>query len=420
MKKIVLLRILLTYLPVFLGISFINNTFAQTAKQNLENGAEIFNSMKDYSKGFNESNITFDNVAELKKRAEKAIKLLDKVKADGNEDQIKAARYFKLTTQYYLATNYGLVKNNSTCLKLLKEIEADMNNLTESNFPIPYAYFDKNYKIDFLNNFAPIQGEFFGVIADMYDTAGERTKALEYYKKVVNDNNAPALNKFVIYVKLIGDKEKNNEFDREMHNYALGVMEQFDSFSDEDKKAYIEKWDETYYFGATAFDKALKASAKFSERGDMSLKAARIVAKYTTEEYEALANRRTDNVRNAQNWFKDAIENGKDDRAVLTEGLSFAKEKQGKDSELGKFIVDKLADKVAASDCDGFKKIGEEYAYFGVTQKTDAMNKRLQNVKKTKKMKWLDKPKNDAKRKKPCVAVNINSIIPSMFLSLLT
>ena len=218
----------------------------------------------------------------------------------------------------------------------------------------------------------------------MYVIAGERMKALEYYRKSINSSNTPVWNKFVAYTKLVADKEKNKEYDRDMLNYSLGMMEQFDILEDENKKLCIERKYETYYNGALAFEKALKVSAKFSERGDMSLRAARTVAKYTTEQNEALSNRIIDNLKNAQNWFKDAIENGKEDKAVLTEGLAFAKEKQGKDSDLGKFIVDKLADKVTASDCDGFKKVGEEYAFFDLTQKADAMNKKASKCQKDK------------------------------------
>ena len=374
MKKIVLFMILSIPLSIF----------AQSAKENLENGVEIYNSIKDYTKGFNDSNVTSENAAEVKKRAEKTIKLLDKVKSDGNDDQMKAARYFKMNAQYKLAFTYGQAKNNSTCLKLLKEIEPEMNSFTESSFPIRYAYFDKNFKIEYEKNFAFIQSEFYSVIADMYVIAGERMKALEYYRKSINSSNTPVWNKFVAYTKLVADKEKNKEYDRDMLNYSLGMMEQFDILEDENKKLCIERKYETYYNGALAFEKALKVSAKFSERGDMSLRAARTVAKYTTEQNEALSNRITDNLKNAQNWFKDAIENGKEDKAILTEGLAFAKEKQGKDSDLGKFIVDKLADKVTASDCDGFKKVGEEYAFFGVTQKADAMNKKASKCQKDK------------------------------------
>ena len=371
-------------IALFMILSIPLSIFAQSAKENLENGVEIYNSIKDYTKGFNDSNVTSENAAEVKKRAEKTIKLLDKVKSDGNDDQTKAARYFKMNAQYKLAFTYGQAKNNSTCLKLLKEIEPEMNSFTESSFPIRYAYFDKNFKIEYEKNFAFIQSEFYSVIADMYVIAGERMKALEYYRKSINSSNTPVWNKFVAYTKLVADKEKNKEYDRDMLNYSLGMMEQFDILEDENKKLCIERKYETYYNGALAFEKALKVSAKFSERGDMSLRAARTVAKYTTEQNEALSNRITDNLKNAQNWFKDAIENGKEDKAILTEGLAFAKEKQGKDSDLGKFIVDKLADKVTASDCDGFEKVGEEYAFFGVTQKADAMNKKASKCQKDK------------------------------------
>lgn len=371
-------------IALFMILSIPLSIFAQSAKENLENGVEIYNSIKDYTKGFNDSNVTSENAAEVKKRAEKTIKLLDKVKSDGNDDQMKAARYFKMNAQYKLAFTYGQAKNNSTCLKLLKEIEPEMNSFTESSFPIRYAYFDKNFKIEYEKNFAFIQGEFYSVIADMYVIAGERMKALEYYRKSINSSNTPVWNKFVAYTKLVADKEKNKEYDRDMLNYSLGMMEQFDILEDENKRLCIERKYETYYNGALAFEKALKVSAKFSERGDMSLRAARTVAKYTTEQNEALSNRITDNLKNAQNWFKDAIENGKEDKAILTEGLAFAKEKQGKDSDLGKFIVDKLADKVTASDCDGFKKVGEEYAFFGLTQKADTMNKKASKCQKDK------------------------------------
>lgn len=377
MKKIVFLLMLSN---IFTPLSIL----AQTAKENLENGIEIYNSIKEYTKNFNESNVTSENGMEVKKRAEKAIKLLDKVKTDGNDDQIKAARYFKMNAQYKVAFTYGQAKNNSTCLKLLKEIEPEINSFTESSFPIRYAFFEKNFKIEFEKNFASTQGEFYSFIAEMYAIAGERTKALEYYRKSINSPNTPVWNKYVAYTKLVADKEKNKEYDRDMLNYASGLMEQYDNLDDDNKKACVERKFETYYDGAVAFDKALKTSVKFSERGDMSLKAARIVAKYTTEQNEIVLNRITDNLKNAQNWFKDAIENGKDDKAVLTEILSFSKEKQGKDSDLGKFVVDKLADRVAASDCDGFKKVGEEYAFFGVTQKADAMNKRASKCQKDK------------------------------------
>jgi tetratricopeptide (TPR) repeat protein len=377
MKKSVFLLMLSN---IFIPLSILG----QTAKENLENGIEIYNSIKAYTKDINDMNITSENIAEVKRRSEKATKLFDKVKADGSDEQIRAARYYKMNAQYKVAFTYAQAKNNATCLKLLKEVESEMNSFTESSFPIRYAYFDKNYKIEFEKNFSSIQGEFYSLIADMYNYAGERTKALEYYQKSINIPNTPTWNKFVAYVKLTKDKDKNNEYDRDMLNYALATMEQYDNLGEESKKLCTDRSFETYYDGALAFEKALAVTSKFSERGDMSLKAARIATKYTTEQNEAKENRRADNLKNAQNWFKDAIENGKDDKATLTEGLTFAKEKQGKDSDLGKFIVDKLADKVAASDCEGFKKIGEDYTFFGMASKADAMNKKGAKCQKDK------------------------------------
>jgi hypothetical protein len=384
MKKIALLLMLLTPLPAFFGMTSINSVFAQTAKENLENGVEIYNAMKEYSKDFTDENVKSQNVTEIKSRADKAVGLFNKAISDGNPDQIKAARYFKTNALYKLAITYGQAKNNSACLKSLKEIEADMNGYTESDFPIRYAYFDKNYKIEFEKNFSALQGEFYSVIADMYVIAGNRVKGVEYYQKTINSATAPTWNKYVAYSKLLNEKEKNNEFDREALNFSLGMMEQYDQLDDASKTMCVERNFDTYYNATPIFDKALTASAKFSERGDMSLRAARLMAKYSNEQNETAAEKRSENIKNGQKWYKDALENGKDDKAILNESLIFAKEKQGKDSDLGKFVIDKMADKIAASDCDGFKKIADDYAFFGVTQKANTMKTKATKCQKDK------------------------------------
>ena len=374
MKKVIFLLMGLTPLSIF----------AQTPKENLERGIEIYNAMKEYSKGFNDSNVKSRDVTEMKTRTDKAVALLDLVINEGNADQIKAARYFKMNARYKLAHTQGLAKNNTACLKSLKEIENEMNAYSESAFPIRYAYFDKNYKVEYEKNFASIQGEFYGVIADMYLSAGERTKALEYNRKVINAPNAPTWNKFVAYIKLTSDKEKNKEFDGEMLKYALGMMEAYDKLEEADKALCIDKKFETYYNGASAFEKALQGVGKSPERGDMCLRAAQLLAPYSVENKENDAQKRSNNVKNTQKWYKEAIDNGKEDNTTLTEGLRFAKDNEGKSSELGKYIVDKMADKISASDCDGFKKVADEYAYFGVTSKADALKNKATKCQKDK------------------------------------
>src|SRR5690349_8559983 len=94
---------------------------AQTPAEDLQNAVVIFNALREYEDGLVASELTDDQVADVKARVDKAVPMLEKVIREGNADEIKTARYFKANFRYEYLFILGMKGRNKEAYDICKE-----------------------------------------------------------------------------------------------------------------------------------------------------------------------------------------------------------------------------------------------------------------------------------------------------------
>jgi hypothetical protein len=365
---------------------------AQTAKESLAKGIDAYNGLKEYSKNFNSFNITDPNVKEVETQYDKAIALLDKAKTGGTADETRAARYFKTLTRYKLGFAYAARGRNKDAMAIFKEIESDMVIYGETAFPIKYTLGDKVFVI-YYKDFAGSQSEFYATYGDLLMASGKNTvtptrdeaesiKGLTFLQKSVKSSYTSNYVKFNAYNKLLIEKQKNKQSDKETLDWALAMMEQYEFLSEDQKKIIKDNAQPNYATAANYFKIGLEKIPVAVEKTNVCAKAALFLAKYATDaSKEPVADKRKQNGELAKIWFKTAIDDGKDDRQMLDEALKLAKLLDGNKGTFGPMVLDKWAAKLFPSQCEGYNRAAEEYTYFGNADKAKEYKKKSEDCK---------------------------------------
>ncbi len=372
---------LLSIFFLFLSCSFFATLQAQSAKEALAKGIDAYNGLKEYSKNFNNLNITDQNVKEVETLHNNAVALLDKAKMGGTADETRAARYFKTLTRYKLGYAYGAKGRNKDCMAIFKEIESDMTIYGETIFPIKFTLVDKAFVLNY-KDFAGTQSEFYGTYGDLLIGNNKINEGIILLQKSVKSSYTNNYVKLNAYNKLLTEKLKNKQSDKEMLDWALAMMEQYEFLSEDQKKIIKDNAQPNYATAANYFKIGLEKIPVAVEKTNVCAKAALFLAKYATDaSKEPAADKRKQNGELAKAWFKIAIEEGKDDRQMLDEALKLAKSLDGNKGTFGPMVLDKWAAKLFPSQCEAFNRASDEYTYFGNAGKAKEYKKKSEDCK---------------------------------------
>lgn len=236
MKKLLLLAAFGT-----LGVLLSDQCLAQTTVNLLEQGVEQYNAMRTYIGGITIKNITDENVEDVKTRLTKGVALLDKVIKEGNSDQIKTARYFRLNYKYQMGFVYGMKGNNSKAMETFREIEKEFTSFSSSDFPLRYVFFEKNFIIKW-EDFAPTQAEFYTAFGELAYNMNKYNDASRVLRLALVHPNLNEWLTYICYNKMldIADKDPQQLGEAELQEFALKSIQSYDKLPEESLKTVDE------------------------------------------------------------------------------------------------------------------------------------------------------------------------------------
>ena len=218
-------------------ILFSITAFAQTPKENLVQGVEIYNAMREYGRNLTSKTITTESIKDIKNRVERGSALLDKVVKEGTAEQIRVARYFKTNFQYELGFMHGMKGDNKACYEVFKGIENNITTYKSTDFPMLYEYSGKNFKIVW-ENFAATQAEYYTSMGEVSYNISKYEDAYTMTKNSLAHNN---ITKWLSYIGVnkildIRSKKKTLVSDEEFHDFALKSMKTYTALDSDEKK----------------------------------------------------------------------------------------------------------------------------------------------------------------------------------------
>ncbi len=351
-----------------LALLFSFGLFGQTPIENLQNAVEEYNATKEYINGFDSKSITNENIATVKTRMERGVTKLDKVLADGNAEQVKAARYFRGNFKYQYAFVLGMKGDNRGAYDILREIERDFTSLRESDFPIRYEFFGKNFIIKW-ENFGPTQAEYYTSIGEVAYNLGFYPDAIKFSKLSLEHSYTSDWLKYIAVNKILDAYNKNNSLitEQDYLDFAMKSAVSYNVLSDENKKIVKENNYPTVLRGSTIY------VSKSSNKPEMLKRSA---------EMATLAARYENTYENALKLFEICYRNNHNDLPEFDEvGFNMASymKTAGRDIERANYVGNAALDKITSrigNNCDGMTRLSEGYRNFGNTAKANALDER--------------------------------------------
>ena len=96
---------------------------AQTPAETLEKAVTDYNALRTYIEGLEPKTLTDAQVADCKARMDKGLPMLDQVIREGNSDEIKTARYFRVNFQYQYHIPESMTATVTPPLEVMRAIE---------------------------------------------------------------------------------------------------------------------------------------------------------------------------------------------------------------------------------------------------------------------------------------------------------
>jgi hypothetical protein len=231
----------LIFLIAMLCCTATGSVLAQTPAETLEKAVTDYNALRTYIEGLEPKTLTDAQVADCKARMDKGLPMLDQVIREGNSDEIKTARYFRVNFQYQYSFVLGMKGQNKQSLEVMRAIEREFTSFTSSDFPLRYIFTGKSYIINW-ENFAPTQAEY-------YTGFGEVLYNLSYYEDAVRVSRIavahPNSTEWLQYIaanKLLDINAKNNMLipAQELEELALKSIRFYDLLAESSKKTAAE------------------------------------------------------------------------------------------------------------------------------------------------------------------------------------
>ena len=349
-------------------LSFI--TQAQTPAENLQNGIQIYNALREYEDGLVAASITDENIEDVKTRMLKGLELLEKVIKEGTAVEIKAARYFKTNFKYEYLFTLGMDGQNAAAFDICKEIERDMTGYSAADFPISYAYFDKNYVIKW-ENFAPSQAEYYTGYAEIAYNIKKYEDGLRVNRLAITHPNTSSWLKYIALNKMLDLYDKNNAFLTELEylDFSLQSVKAYYALTAADHQTITENKYPVGKRGAgIILEKALKnIPAAIARSGEAALISSQGEVNEQTLQLFDIFYR---NKQTSDASFHVAAEAYARKASTLNPAKATA---------VGISATDRMALAAVATDCAGFDNLIEKYTYWKQSTKASEYRKQKED-----------------------------------------
>jgi hypothetical protein len=333
---------------------------AQTPTQNLEQGIDLYNAMREYSKGLKSAKITDADMTNIINRRDKGVALLETVIQEGTAEQIKVARYFKTNLDYELGFAYGMKQDHAMAYQVFKSIAEPMIALKSTDFPMNYAFFGKKFVVKW-DNFAPTQAEFYTCMGEISFNLGKFDDALQTTRLGLVHANTADWYKYIsynrkldIYLKKRGVISESEYLDDAVHTirayFALNVEHQ-------------QVVRENKY---PTFERGLRILKGHVENHPPQM------ARRFGETGRLLKNK--GQIENAASMYRLAIQGGYNDPTFCIEGIELARKME--DKPLGIMALDRLSATVSETNCGDLEEYSKLYDEFGKTNKAVELRRR--------------------------------------------
>ena len=301
-------------------------------------------------------------------RVDKGVALLDKVIKEGTADQIRTARYFKTMLYNEQAFMFGMKGDNRRALDVYNLIEADMSNYTESDFPMRYIFFEKNYVIKW-ENFAATQAEFLTGLSEVNYNLSKYEDALRLARKALKH---PAITDWLHYIALnktldISNKRPDLLPEGEKLDIALKSIFAYDKLDENNKEVAAKNKYPTYKRGMNL----LLEDVQRKNNRESAMRAAEALPVLSRSEANSNA---------VLQLFEACYKNGvPGDLAFAENADAYARTMQSADATRATYVgvsaVDRIAALKAANDCEGLRNLAERYNFWKQSAKAQQYNK---------------------------------------------
>jgi tetratricopeptide (TPR) repeat protein len=342
---------------------------AQTPKENLEKGVEIYNALREYSHKLVPTTVSSENVKEIKSRIERGISLFDKVAKEGNVDQIKLVKYFNNNFQYELGFMYGLKGDNKTSYEVYKAIENNFSAYKSTDFPIQYEYAGKNAKITW-DNFVFVQAEYFTCMSEASYNLGKYEDAYAVTKNALKNKNLTNWLKYTSIHKLMDIRNKNKALvsDDEYQDFAIKSMKAYTELSNDDKKVVSDRKLATWEQGYKIFNSLVDEGKNIQSLGIKVGEVGKILRGVNENE-------------KAAKFFIYALKNNWGTTILYkNEVLPVARVTNNK--ALALEVLGRLEVGIGETDCNSWDAFIKDYQQFGDEAKADDMKKKAETCRK--------------------------------------
>jgi tetratricopeptide (TPR) repeat protein len=354
---------------------------AQTPAQNLEQGVDIYNAVREYSKGLKSAKITDADMTNILSRRDKGIALLETVIQEGTAEQIKVARYFKTNLDYELGFAYGMKHDNAMAYQIFKSIAEPMIALKSSDFPMNYVFFGKKFVVKW-ENFAPTQAEFYTCMGEISFNLGKFDDALQTTRLGLIHANTADWYKYIGYNRKLDIylKKRGVISEAEYLDDAVHMIRSYFALNAEHQQVVSENKYPTFERGLRILkghvdNQHPHMARRFGETG-------RLLKNYGQTE-------------NAASMYRLAIQSGHNDPSFWIEGIELARKME--DKALGITALDRLCTTVSETNCGDLEEYSKLYDEFGKSNKAAELRKRTARCRENRKTEEMkaQKTQND-------------------------
>jgi tetratricopeptide (TPR) repeat protein len=335
------------------------STSAQTPAQNLEQGVDLYNAVREYSKGLKSAKMTDADMANMLSRREKGVALLETVIQEGTAEQIKVARYFKTNLEYELGFAHGMKNENTTAYQVFKSISEPMIAFKSSDFPMNYVFFGKKFVVKW-DNFAPTQAEFYTCMSEISFNLGKFDDALQTTRLGLVHPNTADWYKYIGYNRMLDIylKKRGVISEAAYLDDAVHMIRTYFALNAEHQQVVRENKYPTFERGLRILKGHVENHPQMARRfGD----AGRLLKNYGQ-------------IENAASMYRLAIQNGYTDPSFWLEGIELARKVD--DKPLGIMALDRLCGTVSETNCGELEEYSKLYDEFGKPNKAVELRKR--------------------------------------------
>jgi tetratricopeptide (TPR) repeat protein len=355
---------------------------ASTAKR-LEEAVKIYNRERDSVDTFKPATLGDAQIAYVERTTAKGVAILDsllRVLPESSEER-RVARYFRANFYYQQAFVYGMKGRNEDAYQIMQMIENDFDYFGNSSiFPLRYVFDGKNYSIKY-ENFQGTYIEFYTGYGEVCANTSRSEKSLSCSRKTVQmteGNSSYNWYRYIAITKVIGEKKKLNQLDKEMLDMAYKLAFEYSQLDSSYRKTIKENNYLTFITAYNRINDVFAANPSLIGNGELYAKTAAIFQK-------------EGDLNKAEEYYEKAFRyNYPYSKAELEKVVALADRRGNK--TLGLNAASAYEKLLSATDCDGWRKVAGYYELF---DNNTRRNTALEKAKTCDKLRAEEQRRND-------------------------